>query len=246
MNMPPPPPPPPPPPYGGGYIPEGTGGPMGVGQILSRGWATFKSRLPDFVKIAVIVGVINGVLGFALSRGDNISRGRLGLVALIGFVVSIVGSLITTRIALAAVDGDATPFAGLSSQAMARAGGYLGWTLLTGLIVAVGLVLCILPGLAAAFFLCLVPFAAMEGRSGTSPLSASYNAVKEKAGEIILVFLVFIGIAIVVAIVAGILGFIPLIGNIIGSALQFAVTSFGLCAFATIYRNSSAGRVGAR
>lgn len=246
MNMPPPPPPPPPPPYGGGYVPAGSSGPMGVGDILSRGWAAFKSRLPDFVKIAIVVGVVNGVLGFALSRGDNVSRGRLGLVALVGLVVSIVGSLITTRISLAAVDGDATPFAGLSSQAMARAGGYLGWTLLTGLIVAIGFVLCILPGLVAAFFLCLVPFAAMEGRSATSPLSASFNTVKEKAGEIIRVFLVFIGIAILVAIVAGVLGFIPLIGNIIGSVLQFGLTCFGSSAFATIYRNSSAGRLGAR
>ena len=241
-----PPPPPPPPPSFGAPPPSGGAGGLGVGDVLSRGWAAFMSRLKDFAIVAVGVGVINGLLSAVLRSGSP-GNGRIALLGLVTVIVSIVGSLVTTRLSLAAIDNDARPLGELANQAMGRAGAYLGWTIVAGLIVMVGIVLCILPGLAAAFFLCLVPFAAMEVRAGgANPIQASFDAVKQQAGNVFLVFLVFLGIAIATAIVAGILGLIPVLGPIVGAIIQFGLSCFGLCAFGTIYRNTAMGRSAVR
>ncbi len=241
------PPPPPPIPPGGMYQPPAPGeGPLSVGAVLSRGWAAFRARLKDFVIVAVIVGVINGLLG-ALINGDDPETAGLLLVAAISVVVSIIGSLATTRLALAAVDHEPMAIGALFQQATSRAGAYLLWSIVAAIIVAIGLVLCVLPGLIAAFFLCLVPFAAMERRAdGENPLGASFAAVKEQSGNIILVFLVFLGLLIAAAVIATILGVIPVLGPILGAILQFALTSFGLCSFAVIYRNTMMGRTAQR
>jgi uncharacterized protein involved in cysteine biosynthesis len=136
----------------------------------------------------------------------------------------------------------ARQFGALAGEATSKIGSYIGWTLVAGLIVFAGALLCLLPGLVAAFFLMFVPFLAIELTSGTNPLVGSFNAVKEQAGNLILLFLVFIGLGIALAIVGLILGLIPVIGQILSSVLQFALFGFALCTLAVVYRASAVGR----
>ena len=236
------PPPPPPPPEG--YPISGGGSSLSVGQALSKGWESFVKRWVDFLIIAVIVGVIAVVFSWLLVR-DNYNAGRLLLWSFISLALAVLASLWQTMVALAAVDGDERPFGTLVSEAMGKLGAYLGWTIVAGLIVFVGLVLCVLPGILAAFFLMFVPFLAIEMRRQGNPLSDSFNAVKQEAGNLILVFLVFLGLAIVASIISSILNFIPLIGGIAGSIIQFLLFGFTICTLAGIYRASAIGRINA-
>lgn len=236
--------PPPPPPPSEGYPVAGGGSSLTVGEALSRGWASFMKRWVDFVIIAVIVGVIAGVFSWLLLR-DNFSTVRVLIWTFISLALAVLASLWQTKISLAAVDGDERPFGALVSEAMGKLGPYLGWTIVAGLIVFVGLVLCVLPGLIAAFFLMFVPFLAIEMRREGNPIADSFNAVKEQAGNLILLFLVFVGLAIVASIISSILNFIPLIGGIAGSIIQFVLFGFTLCTLAGVYRASAIGRINA-
>jgi uncharacterized protein involved in cysteine biosynthesis len=154
-------------------------------------------------------------------------------------------SLFQTKLALSAADEDRRSFAELRGEAMTKLGPYVGWTILAGLIISVGVLLCVLPGLIAAFFLLFVPFLAIEMTRGVNPLVGSFNAVKEKAGSLILLFLVFVAIVIGLGIVSFVLGFIPLLGPIVTAILQFVLFGFALCTLAVVYRASGIGRSGA-
>lgn len=234
--------PPPPPPPSEGY--PGGGSSLTVGEALSRGWDAFVKRWVDFLIIAVIVGVVGGVFSWLLLR-DDVNVWRWGLYAFISLVLGVLASLWQTKVSLAAVDGDERPFGTLVSEAMTKFGSYLGWVIVAGLIIFVGLILCILPGIVAAFFLMFVPFVAIEMRRQGNPIADSFNAVKEQAGNLILLFLVFVGIAIVSSLISGILSYIPLLGSIAGSIIQFVLFAFTLCTIAVVYRSSAIGRVNA-
>ncbi len=236
------PPPPPPPPEG--FPVAGGGSSLSVSEALSNGWTAFTRRWVDFVIIAVAVGVVAGIFQWLLVR-DDVNAFRLLLWTFISLALSVLSSLFFTKISLASVDRDERPFGALLSEAMGKLGPYLGWTIVAGLIVFVGLILCVVPGLIAAFFLMFVPFLAIEMRRQGSPIGDSFAAIKEQAGSLILLFLVFLGLAIASTIIGSILNFIPLIGGIAASIIQFILFGFVLCTLAGVYRASAIGRVNA-
>jgi hypothetical protein len=200
-------------------------------------------RFKDFLILAIVAGVIVGIVAWIYTENVNAFTGFLYFV--VTLVVSVLVSLFQTKLGLAAADRDQRSFAELRGEAMTKLGPYIGWTLLAGLIISVGVVLCVLPGLIAAFFLLFVPFLAIEmNRGGLNPLVGSFNAVKERAGSLILLFLVFVAIAIGVGILGLVLGFIPLIGPIVAAIVQFVLFGFALCTVAVVFRSSAVGRAG--
>lgn len=237
-DLPPPPPPPiPPPSYGsggGGQVPP-------VGELLTKGWGALMSRFVDFLVVAVVAGVISGLINFIFVR-DEPTTGGFFIVWLFSLVIGVLVSLVFTRLSLAAADTDSRSLGALVSDAMSKLAPYIGWTILASLIISIGLVLCFLPGIVAAFFLMFVPFLALAGPPGVNPLVGSFNAVKEQAGNLILLFLVFLGIFVVAVVASFVLGFIPLIGQIAGQIITFGVLAFALTTLAVTYRSSAVGR----
>lgn len=235
---------------------------LDIGQVLMDGLNAFRSRLKDFLVVAIGIGlaygIVTGVLliiliGIASQPEQGTSSGgflgvALGVlvISLIFFIfVAIFVAAIQTRLALAAVDGDNSILGNLGREAMARIGPFFGWGLASSALVLVGLALCVLPGIAAAFFLAFTPFVVIEGRRGGNPLKHSFEAVKERAGELIIVYLVLVGIGFIVSLATYLVQGIPFIGPIIQGIVSFAISGFALCTYAVIYRSTSLGALAA-
>lgn len=231
---------------------------LDVGRVLSDGWAAFRSRLKDFLVVAIGVGVVYGIImgvlllvvvGASATNKDGKASGAFMGVALGGLVVTLIVfavvavfvAAIETRLALAAVDEDDTILGNLGREALSRIGPFFGWGLAGWLLAMVGFVLCILPGIAVAFFLAFLPFIVIEGRVGGNPIKQSFESVKERAGELIVVYLVLLGVAIVANVVTFLVQGIPFVGPLVQGIVSFLVSGFALCTYAVIYRSTAVG-----
>jgi hypothetical protein len=204
-SVPPPPPPPPdlPPPPGG---PPSTGpgsgsGPLDVGTAVSYGWKKFTEYPGPLILIALIIAVVNligGVLRFAV---DNFV---IGLILVVVFY--IVGQILTIGIinaSLMVTRGERPePGRAFSTQYL---GQFIVGSILYGIIVGIGFILCVIPGIIAMILLAFYGFYILDqGMSGTEALSASYNLVKDNFGRVFLVLLVAFLINLVGALLCGI------------------------------------------
>lgn len=242
-----------------GLPPEGeAGSEIDAGRILADGWSAFRSRLKDFLVVSIGVGIIYGViLGVLLlvvvGSSAGIKNGQpsgafLG-VALGGLAVTMIVfagaavfvAAIETRLALAAVDGDDSILGQLGREALGRIGPFFGWGLASWTLVVIGLVLCILPGIAVAFFLAFLPFIVIEGRLPGNPIKDSFEAVKERAGELILIYLVLVGISMVANFATFFVQTVPIIGPMLQGIVAFLVSGFALCTYAAVYRTTALG-----
>lgn len=239
--------------------PEGAvGGGLDVGRVLADGWAAFRSRLKDFLVVSIGVGIMYGIImgvlllvvvGTSAATKDGQPSGAFLGVALGGIVVTLIVfaivavfvAAIETRLALAAVDGDDSILGNLGREALGRIGPFFGWGLAGWLLVMIGLVPCILPGIAIAFFLAFLPFIVIEGRLRGNPIKESFEAVKERAGELILIYLVLVGVSMVANLVTFFVQAVPFIGPILQGVVAFLVSGFALCTYAVVYRSTSLG-----
>lgn len=229
-----PPPPPPPPPDGGG-MGGGMGGgpsfgPKGLGDILSAAFDLYRQNWVQLIQIVAIVVIpltfvqaliysaadddvgdirVNEVTG-EITTGGGFLRGLLlfALSALIGFMIQqlLLGAL--TRGAAGALVGRAVDVAGSYRYAFSRLGGLLILSLLYGLIVAIGFILLIIPGIIFGVFLSMaVPTYIIERRTATDALSRSWNLVSGS-------FWHTLGVIVVAAILASVVnGVITTLGG---------------------------------
>src|SRR5262245_33479334 len=201
-------PPPPPPGYGTppppGYPPQAQGGPGGwsVGNAFTYGWQKFTQNLGPLVLLAlailaagIVVYVVRLVFVGALdvgSDGDNGFFSALLFVSLaFGLVQWIIGQLIAAGVAKASleiVDGR-RPEIGTAFQGYSL-GQVLLASILTGLIVFVGLFLCVLPGIIAGFLLSFTTYFVVDrGMTATQAIQASFEFTSQRVGQLVLFFL---------------------------------------------------------
>jgi hypothetical protein len=219
--------PPPPPGYGAGSIPppppgdgQGTfppppgGTPPGyspgvatprfsAGEAISYGWDAFKANAGPLVLLIVLILVTNTLLGWLAPDRSTVLM--IGWSALQLFVSLVLG-LGVIRVALAVLDGR-TPYVNdlVSTRGLLP---YTIATLLFSVIVTIGLILCIIPGLIAGFLLQFYSFAILDDRStsGADPIAAlrrSYEVTSANVGGLILLALACIGINFIGAMLCG-------------------------------------------
>lgn len=240
-------------------LPEGAAGSgLDVGRVLADGWGAFRSRLKDFLVVSIGVGIMYGIIlgvlllvvvGSSATNKDGQPSGAFLGVALGGLVVTMIVlavvavfvAAIETRLALAAVDGDDSILGHLGREALGRIGPFFGWGIVSWLLVMVGLLLCLLPGIAIAFFLAFLPFIVIEGRLRGNPIKESFEAVKERAGELILIYLVLVGISMLANFLTFFVQAVPIIGPILQGIVAFLVSGFALCTYAAVYRSTTLG-----
>lgn len=193
-----PPPPPPPPPEGGGA--SGGFAPKGVGEILSNAFSLYQKHAAQLLTIAALVVVpltliqalllgiafddigdvtINEVTGEVTTSGGFFSGLLLTAVTLlVGYVIQQLLAGALTRGAAGSLVQREVDVAGSYRYAFSRLGGLILLALLYGLIVAVGFILLIIPGIIFAVFLSMaVPAFIVERRSASDSLSRSWNLV---------------------------------------------------------------------
>ena len=209
--------------------PGGMQPPADIGTAFSYAWRKFTENLGPIILItlAVFVGIaIFEVLSFVVQRGSSgfggifLSLVFSGLAAIVGFVLEYG----VVRASLAVVDGRPVSFA--EAWNMDRFGPFLIAAILRGLIVFVGILLCVIPGIIASFLLWFTPYFVIDKQlSPTESLSASYNLVKSHAGLLVLFAIVATVVYFAGAIVClvGLLVSIPVV--LIATAFMYKRTA---------------------
>lgn len=205
---------PPVPPGGGGPAP--VMGPYSPVDAIKYGWAAFTKNVGPFLVVTallLVVGtainlVINlGLTGSAISTGGDVDPDT-GLPE--NFVMQQVASLVSSfvvgvfswvvgmglaRGALDVVDTGQTTLGAMFSRipwGQAIVAGLLVW-----LATSIGTLLCIIPGLIAAYMLYYATYAVLDGRSATDALGDSFRFTKDNLGDTILFLL--LGVVVVIA-----------------------------------------------
>lgn len=200
-----------------------------IGAILSRSFNLLFAQIGQYLIISLVVILpmfLISLLGSLLMMGV-LSAGyygaEAGMAALLGagaaftVVMSVIGlvggSVLTGALVHAAdkqISGGTVSFGEAYKSAFGKWAPLLLVTLVVGLAVGVGSMLLIIPGLVAAFFLCLAPLAVMLENAGVgSALGRSCALALKAPGEIIV-------IALIAFVASFILGLIPVIGWFLG------------------------------
>lgn len=260
----PPPPPPPPPPGGGGYPPpppppagygEAYGQPpaprLSVGSALGYGWAALKNNLAPLLILALVVigvqvslSVIGSLLDAGTSGDSAIVAGTFGVLrfvfSLVAWVIGFVVAIGLIRAALAVLDGR-TPTVSLLTEGQGLVT-YILAAILFSIGVFFGLLACIIPGLILAFIWQFYGYAIVDGGpsvSATGALGQSLAVVKTAVGELLVLWLAFVGIGFVIVLVA----VIPFIGWIIAALAAVVFYPVAALAIAYAWRTLSGGTV---
>ena len=140
---------------------------------ISSGWQTFKSRPWFFVAVTVLVGVISGITGQFTKTGNGQTIILVGVGFVVTFVISMFVKMGTINVYLKAQqNAQAVRFEDL--WAPQRAVSFILASLLVGVIVVIGLILLIVPGIMWALRYCFVPYLVMDkGLDVTAALSES-------------------------------------------------------------------------
>jgi len=231
-STPPPPPPPPPSAGGGGPLPS-----RQLGDILSTAFDVYKANAAKLIVIVAIVVVPLALIGSLVQNvvfeekftieGQTIDRNFFaGIVAatitgVLAFVMAFVLQAAVVRAGAQAVIGDPVDAEASYRYGFKRLGSVILIALLAGLIIFVGFLLLVIPGIIFAVFLSVaIPALVIENRRGTDALSRSWNLVKGSFWHVL-------GTFIVAAIITGLIG--GLIGAIGGRNffLSWVFTAIG-------------------
>ncbi len=198
----PPPPPPPPPPGYGAPTPGPSGGQLDAGAAIGYGWNGLTKNLGPLVLITLVIVAIQVGLSIVGQAFDswilqltwNIVTTVVGLILAMGLI----------RAALAVVDGR-TPEVGM----LFRSEGfvpYLVASILVGLAVGVGFILCIIPGLIVAFLFAFYGYGIVDGRTddGIEAMKMSWSLVSSNVGSLLLLFILTVLINVAGFLLCGI------------------------------------------
>jgi hypothetical protein len=214
------PPPPPPPPGGGGGFRE-----RGLGDILSAAWDLYMKNAAQLIRLVAViviplafvqalllrvafkpckVGDINSLdeLGDVIERctGGGLGRGLL-TGALVGLIAVAAQQLLTGALMRAggsSLLGRPVDVSDSYRAAFSRLGGLIGLALLVAIVVGIGFILLLVPGLIFAVFLSMaVPAFIVERKGVTESMSRSWNLVSGSWWHTL-------GVIFVAAIIAGV------------------------------------------
>jgi hypothetical protein len=219
-------PPPPPPPMMSG--PQGGIPPKTLGEILSAAFNIYKANASQLILIVAVVvvplslvsalfsGVVfapdkvrvtnaGGVVVFDYAgRGLGVALLAGAIGALIAVLISAVLQAAILRAAAQATIGDPVDVEASYRYGLKRLWSVILVSILVGLVVAVGFILLVIPGIIFLVFLSVsIPVLIVEGRRGTQAMGRSWNLVK---GNFWHAFAVIVVAALIVGIISGIIG----------------------------------------
>lgn len=207
---------PPPPPGGGTDV-------IDVGASISYGWEGFKKYPGQLIAawlVVMVVSIVVSIIAGALS-GDS---AFLSLIMnIIVWLVSLALAKGLITIALDVTYGREPDLSKLFSGE--HFGQYLIASILMGLLISVGLILCIIPGLFAAVALQFTQYRVIDrGESATEALSGSWSLVQPQFWSLVLLIIALIGINMVGALLCliGLLVTVPLSAVAVAHAYRTA------------------------
>jgi uncharacterized membrane protein len=164
-----------------------------VGNAISWAFSKFGQNAGPLIVVALIMLAVQLLFSFVSQQITNPIASLI--VNVLGYALSLVISMPLVRAALTIANGGKVEigrlfeFTGIERYALA--------SFVQGVIVVVGLLLCVLPGLAAYLLLAFTPFFVVERNMGIDALGASFNMAKQHIGQLILFALFWIVATIV-------------------------------------------------
>jgi hypothetical protein len=250
-----PPPPPPPSAGGGGSIPQ-----RGLGDILSTAFEVYKANAAKLIVIVAIVVVplsfishfLTGYVfkptvttttfaGQTITTASTRSFGTFVFASLIAAAIAVIISAVlqaalTRGAALAAV-GDPVDTEASYQYGFKKFGSVLWISILVGLVVGIGFILLIIPGIIFLTMLAVtIPALIVEDQRGTSAMGRSWNLVKGHFWHVL-------GTIVVAALITGVVGAVlGLLGGsnwflqwIFGSIAQIITAPFAALVTVLLY-----------
>lgn len=203
---------------------------MEVTNLFSKGLDIFKKNpmiAVPLIAVGILVALLNhvvigGVVGDMGMMGPNVNMASLGALMGAAFLIGLIGmflQLIAMGVTYVMADGSISgtgDLGGALQKALENIVDLIVASVLIGVAVFVGMMLLVLPGLAAAYLLMFaIPIVVLEKVNPLDAMKKSYTLVIANISETI----VFIVIAFVLVIISGVIGaifgFIPVLGPII-------------------------------
>lgn len=215
-TTPPPPPPPTPPPAPPAPEPSGRR-PISVGGVLSQAFGLYRSNLGVLLGVGFVVAVIAGIIIGLLNDSDS------AVAQFIGWIVQLVATAVYTGFVVKLVqdarDGVRDSSASeLIGAAMPALGALIINGILYGIGVGIGFILIIIPGLILMTLWSVgQPSIVVEGRGPIEAFGRSYRLVKGQGWTVFGILVCVFLIMIVAAIIAGAIG--AAIGGAVGAII---------------------------
>ncbi len=207
---------------------------------------TVAAMVVMFVLTLILVG--GGMLSIGLMGAGRYSPGAIPssfgalmggmfLVMIIGMILGLFAHGMTVGMAKEAIDTGATSINSGINIAMSRFAPLLIAAILVGIIVAIGSVLLVIPGLIAAFLLMFTFVVIVVDNIGAvEAMKKSFETVKSHLGDAVIFFIAMIVIGLVFGIVRMVLNVIPVLGQLLGMALMGIFGGYISVVMVKVYR----------
>jgi len=189
-------------------------------KMIQKSWAAFKINLPAFVFLMILplFGALLAAIGFVgLIAGDS-SLISILLAVTIFTAIVIIALILAPAVVylqLQSAKGKEVHFVTAFKQSASLVLPFAGLIILSAIAISIGLVLLVIPGILAAFFLSMSAYILVDKRLGIiESMKASYELTKANWQWIIAIITVQIAISAV--------QYVPLVGWIANIALSIA------------------------
>ncbi|MBK9178810.1 MAG: hypothetical protein IPM45_04435 [Acidimicrobiales bacterium] len=177
------------------------GGTLSVGDAIGYGWRAFTKYPGPLILISVVVWAVNVVFsGLGAAMGD--AWAFRAVIQIVGWLITILLSLGLIRVALKVTRGEEPQVSDLFITD--NYGVYLVTSVIFGIVMAVGLMLCIVPGIIWGIIFGFYGFAIVDRNDDLGgSFSRSSEITKGQRGTLFVLGLALIGINILGALLCG-------------------------------------------
>jgi MFS family permease len=170
--------------------------------------------------------------------GAGIAAGGMFLVGILSGFIGLLTHSMTVVMADTALKGEQTSLKLGWTRTLQRIVPVIIASVLIGIIVTVGMIMLVLPGIVLALFLMFTLVAVMVDKLGAfKAIGHSFRTVSRNFGTTFITFLVIIGLAILTMIISTILALVPILGAILSLLVSALFTGFITIFIVRVYRD---------
>ena len=140
-----------------------------IQEALKYGWETFKANIPFFIGFMVVMGLLTVVPDYLADKIFEPKSAPLVIVKIILRLIGLILGMASTRISLDIHDSGQADLSRVS-EILPQIPSYLFGKILYGLIVLVGLILLVVPGIIVAYMFLYVGYLIVD--RGLGPIAA--------------------------------------------------------------------------
>ncbi len=194
---------------------------VSVGEVFSFAWGEFKKNPWFYIGVTFLLLLVSSLVS-ALTSGPHGQTTILGF--LISYVVSVVIAIAFARLALAASAGEKVGWGAL--WAPEHFLNMLGASIIQGVIIVVGFVLLVIPGIIASLLLMFTQLSVVDKKM--NPFEAIKNSYYLAKSHLFDLFILFLALLV--------LNFVGLVALVVG---LFVTVPLTVIAVAHVYRTLS-------